>query len=104
MCNAVHYCRTTLYAWLASSDYCRTDNFLLWICWIIACMLQIIRILYTYATAAIFIIHIACIPYTCEIIVMLNSVCSMVTVRMWWHAVHDNRWSIFGMMYMWVYR
>ena len=32
----------TLCAWLASSDYCRTDNFLQWICWIIACMLQTI--------------------------------------------------------------
>ena len=26
-----------VYAWLASSDYCRTDNFLQWICWIIVC-------------------------------------------------------------------
>ena len=33
---------------------------------------------------------------------MLNSICSMVTVQMWLHAVHDHRWNIFGMMYMWV--
>ena len=101
MCNAVHYCRTTLYAWLAS--------IVIIVELIIFCSgyvgsLYAANYIYTYTTAAIFIIHTACIPYHyTEIIVMLNSVCSMVTVRMWLHAVHDHRWSIFAMMYMWVY-